>query len=273
MLEQIIYKNHLNETVVFGSDGLYAFSNDLRDYTWEFEEKNNKISSFKRKVVGKSLPIVIVCNTEDEGISVRNRIFETMEKDVLAKKHGTIIIGDYYLKCYITGSTKEEYFYTRQYMKITLTVSTDYPYWIKETMAAFNMTSSGGSEYLDFPYDFPYDFKEDSRWNHVMNTNFVDTDFRIRIYGAVAKPKIYIADHAYSVDVVVEEHEYLTIDSLEKTIYITRKNGDIVNCFNERDRESYVFQKIPVGKSEVSCEGQMKFDVTLIEERSEPRWT
>ncbi len=103
MLEQIIYKNHLNETVVFGSDGLYAFSNDLRDYTWGFEEKNNKISSFKRGVVGKSLPIIIVCNTEDEGISVRNRIFETMEKDVLAKKHGTIIIGDYYLKCYITG--------------------------------------------------------------------------------------------------------------------------------------------------------------------------
>lgn len=272
MLEQITYKNHLNESVIFGSDGIYISSNDLRDYSWESEAKNNKISSFKRGIVERSLPVVVVCDTEEQGIASRNSLFEVFEKDVLAKKHGTLTIGDYYLKCYITGSSKEEYYYTKRYMKVTLTLKTDYPYWIKETMAAFNMTPSGGSEYLDFPYDFSYDFKEDGRWNYVVNTNFVETDFRIRIYGAVSNPKIYIADHAYSVDVVVEEKEYLTIDSLEKAIYITKKSGEIVNCFNARDRDSYVFEKIPVGKSDVSCEGQMKFDITLIEERSEPRW-
>ena len=71
----------------------------------------------------------------------------------------------------------------------------------------------------------------------------------------------------------VSSGEYLVIDSSEKTIMLVKGSGEKVNCFNKRSRDSYVFEKIPVGANTVSWEGEFGFDVTLLEERSEPKWT
>ncbi|MBO7326115.1 MAG: hypothetical protein J6U74_01205, partial [Clostridia bacterium] len=63
MLEQLKYKNHMNEVFEFGSEGIYIDSNDLHDFEWKITKKNNKISSFDYDVQKKKLPIVIMCDT------------------------------------------------------------------------------------------------------------------------------------------------------------------------------------------------------------------
>ena len=105
------------------------------------------------------------------------------------------------------------------------------------------------------------------------NTDFVASNFEMRIYGPVEQPSVVIGGHEYSVSCSVEKNEYLTIDSIKKTVILTKQDGTEVNCFNLRNRDSYVFEKVPVGVSSVSTSGAFKFDIVLLEERSVPKWT
>lgn len=272
MIEQMQYKNHINEVVAFG-EKIFVNENDLRDFAWSVTKKNDKISAFTKGVVKKTIPLVIACKDEAEGIQIRNIMFEVMEKDVLAKKHGKIIIGNYYLRCFVTGSKKSGYSYSKGYLQLKLTVQTDSPEWIRESTAVFNTNAENASEYLDFPFDFPFDFMNELAQSNINNTGFVPSAFRLIIYGYINNPTIYIAGHEYTVNVEVGTGEYLTIDSMTKTIVLTKYNGEKVNCFNARKKESYIFEKIPEGESVVTTPEKFSFDIILLEERGEPKWT
>lgn len=272
MLERVIYKNHMNEEIVFGQDGVYVDSNDLHDFSWDIVSKNDRISGFKKGIAKKSIPIIIHCASEEEGILKKNRLFEIPEKDVLAEKYGQIIIGEYKLKCYIIGSKKSDYLRNRGMMKTSLTIATDLPSWVRETITTFGYGEGKEGKNLDFNNDFPYDYTSNLLGKELKNTNFVDTNFKINIYGPCENPEVLIGGHLYNVNVNMKKNEYLTIDSIEKTIVLTHEDGSTTNCFNMRNRESYVFQKIPSGISGVSS-GYFKFDIILLEERSEPKWT
>lgn len=272
MLEKFIYQNHMNEILSFGQDGIYVNTNDLHDYSWGYTSKNDRISGFKAGIVKKTVPVVILCESEKEGIRIKNKIFECAEKDILTMKYGQIVIGDYRLKCYITGSKKSDYLISENHMKTSLTIVTDIPFWIKETTTTFGYGAGPVGSNLDFNNDFPYDYASNLRGKTLNNSNFIESNFKIVVYGACVNPEIVIAGHAYKVNVSVAENEYLTIDSIEKTIILTHTDGTAENCFNFRNRDSYIFEKIPPGISGVSS-GQFKFDITLLEERSEPKWT
>ena len=97
--------------------------------------------------------------------------------------------------------------------------------------------------------------------------------FRILIYGEAVNPHITIGGHAYAINGTVGEGETLLIDSTAKTITLTTASGSTVNWFDKRSRDSYIFEPIPAGDSEVLWNGSFRFDLTIIEKRSEPRWT
>lgn len=272
MFERLKYKNHINEVIDFGVDGVFVNTSDLHDYEWSVTSMGNKISALKHGVQSRKLPVIIMCNTEEEGIAARNKLFETFEKDVLAMKHGKIIVGNYYFKCYVTKSTKSDYQKSKRYMSLTLTLSSDYPYWVKESVKSFG-TSTGTGDGLDYPYQYAFDYFTDVASTTLINTSFVASNFKLNIYGACSNPTINIAGHAYQVNCDVGAGEYLTIDSTTKKIYVTKNDGSTVNCFNNRNKNSYIFEKIPSGQNAVTWAGDFGFDVILMEERSEPKWT
>lgn len=273
MLEQLKYINHMNEVFEFGKDGIFVDTNDLHDYEWAVTTKNEKIAALTRTVSKRQLPVKISCETEEEGIALRNKLFEIAEKDVLAMKHGQIICGDYYFKCFVTKSQKTYYQPSRRIMEATLTLTTDYPYWVKETKVAFsNMVVAAFGLNLDFPHDYPFDFYSNLQNQLVNNTSFAASNFKLIIYGPCVNPTISIAGHTYKVNCTVSGNEYLTIDSATKKIFITGNTGSITNKFNSRNRESYIFEKIPPGNHVVAWDGSFGFDVILLEERSEPKW-
>ena len=282
MLEKIKFTNHLNESMQWGSGGIYVKYNDLHDYAWDYSTDNDKISYFTRGIVKKTVPLVICCASEQDGLTIKNRLLELAEKDVLAKQYGKISIGDYFMRCYITGSAKSNYLYHKGYLETSLTIASDCPQWTRETTTSFriNGTSSGengtvtlAKRNFDYNADYPYDYANGMQRNTLNNTGFVGTDFKLIVYGAAVNPAIFIAGHLYQVNCTVESGEYLTIDSIQKTVVLTRNNGMTVNLFNERNRASYIFEKIPAGVNAVSWGGDYGFDVILIEERSEPKWT
>lgn len=283
MLEQITFINHINEKMEWGKNGIYVNYNDLRDYSWNFTSDNNQISSFNMGIVTKSVPIIICCSSEEEGLLLKNRLLEYADKDVLALQHGKIIIDDYYLRCYVTGSKKSKYLVNKGYLETTLTIATDYPHWVKEGKTSFRANGTviadgagqapvGSKRNLDYNVDFPYDYMSGMKGKTLNNSGFVGTNFRLIIYGAVINPTIYIAGHCYQVNCSVGEGEYLTIDSLAKTIRLSKKGGETENCFNYRNRNSYIFQKVPPGDNAVTWDNTFGFDVILLDERSEPKW-
>lgn len=275
MLEQLKYINHQNEVFEFGKDGIFVNTNDLHDYEWTVTKRNNKISAFDRAGTSRTLPIIIICKTDADGIAARNRLMNVVEKDVLAMKHGKIIIGDYYFRCFVTKSKKSNYLLTKRYTKVNLTLTTDFPFWVKETTNSFHKsgTAESGGTNFDYNFDYPFDYSSETASGNLINTGIADTNFKMIIYGACVDPAVYINGHLYQVNCTVNSGEYLTIDSVTKKITLTATNGTITNVFKLRNRDSYIFQKIPPGSNAVSWEGDYGIDITLLDERSEPSWT
>lgn len=272
MLEVFKYINHNNEELEFGNHRLFVNENDLRDFSWDVTSKNNRISGFSKGIVKKTIPVVIKCDSEQEGIEIRNKLFETLEKDVLSAKHGKIVIGDYYMKCFVVGSTKSSYLFSNNYMVVGLKITTDFPFWIKETAFTFGGTSENPGTNLDFNRDAPWDYSSNILTNSLNNTSFIESEFKMVIYGQCSSPCVTIGGHDYEVDVEVGQGEYLTIDSSDKKIFLTSSTGQTTNCFNLRNKDSYIFKKIPSGSSNVAVNGDFVFDVILFDERSEPKW-
>ena len=247
MLEKLQYKNHMNEVLDFGAGKLFINENDLHDYSWDVTSKNNRISNFKRGIITKTIPIIMKVDSVAEGIQLRNKLFEVFEKDVLSQKHGKIIIGDYYLNCFVTSNVKSDYLINNGYMKINVKITTDIPHWIRENTTRFNYATSGElGKSLDYNRDFPHDYSSNLNVTRLNNTNFVPSNFLINIYGACDNPVITVGGHDYAVNVSLSATDYLTIDSINKTIVKTTETGGTENCFNLRDKNSYIFEKMPI---------------------------
>lgn len=272
MQERLKYKNHLGEVIDFGRAGIYVSSNDLHDYSWTVVNKNDKVSAFKRSVSTRTLPVVIFCQTAEAGIAARNQLMEVAEKDVLAKKPGRIIVGDYYFRCFITASKKSKYLATKRCMEAKLTLTTDEPYWVRESVHSFRKASTSDPGF-GYPFDYAFDFTPDVRSTVLVNTGFTASNFRMVFFGPCENPVVYVGGHPYGVDCALAAGEYVTIDSVAKKITKTALDGTTSNLFNLRRREAYVFEPIPPGQSAVSWDDDLGVDIILLDERSEPKWT
>lgn len=271
--EKLKYINHLGETLKFGQAGLFVDVNDLRNYAWEVNARGSKITGFGRGITQKTLPVGVGFQNAAYVTDLKNKLFEFAEKDVIAKKYGRIIIGDYYFKCYVTASAKAAYIHDPCFTQFNIELTTDEPYWIKEQTFSLYPAEVNTSVQLDYAYDFPYDYSKASGSQYIESDFFADSNFRMIVYGAADNPAIFINGHMYKVNVTVAANEYLTIDSIAKTIVLTRNDGTKVNVFDNRERSSYIFEPIPSGNNAVTWTGDFGIDITLIEERSEPKWT
>ena len=275
MLERLTYINHLNERIEFGVNGVYASTHELRNYSWNEKKNGDRISSYVRGIVKRKLPVVIVGKTAQESIALKNRLYEVVDKDTVANKYGRIIIGDYYLKCNVSGSVKQTWLISDRHIKLELTVTTDIPVWVKETKHIFRKAAESGigGKNLDYPFDYAFDFRSSTNAETINNSGINASNFRLIIYGECTDPEIKIGDHLYKISGKIEANEYLTIDSTTKEIYVTTITGERVNRFDDRYRKSYIFEKIPVGSAAIVWGGEYGIDLIVLDERSEPKWT
>lgn len=310
MLEKIMYRNHLGESIETVKDGIYANYHELRDYCWEYESNANRITRFSRGIIEKTLPLVIFCDTEEQGIETKNRLMEIAEKDVLARQPGEIWISGYRLKAYVTQSAKGSFLISQRYMTATLTITTDDPVWRREL--AYHLLPEDGIQedgeiltepdeqqepatllengcvFGDFPFDFyygttkkvqhplfdlPFDFKRVRGRRVINNDAFTGSDFIMTIWGFVDRPRILIAGHPYEVDTLIYEGERVVIDSASGTVIKIGRMGEETNLYNARGKEYSVFEKIPPGYQTVSWAGTFGIDLTIFDERSEPKWS
>ena len=276
MRENFIYENHLGQRFEGSANGVFLNANDLRDYSWSYDIINNRISRFYRSVSSRKLPLLVCCSTAEEANRVRNRLLELAEADIDAMLPGKIFTGDYYTTGFITASKKTDYRTHGRFCRVDLTLTSPDPSWSRETVHVFGSTDKGAAASrsgFDFPFDYAYDYSVSTTSRQVVCDTIKSSKFKLRIYGEATDPAVMINGHAYRVNGMVKAGETLLIDSLNKTITLTTATGSKINWFANRDRQDYIFEPIPPGTNNVIYNGSFKFDLVVIEERSEPRWT
>lgn len=276
MLDKFIFENHLGQRFEGLPNGVFLNYNDLRDYSWSYDTINSRISRFYRPVNNRKIPLVVYCDSGDEAVAVMNRLHELAEADIVAKIPGKIFVGDYYTNGYITASAKSNYLIRKKYCKIELTLTSDDPAWYREHHNTF-MPGEGSSIGIgggtDYPYDYPYDYALAMKGRKVVCNSVGSNAFRLLIYGEATNPSVVIGGHVYTINGTIGVGESLLIDSLAKTITLTTALGNKINWFDKRGREDYIFEPIPAGQNTVSWNGTFGFELTVIEKRSEPKWT
>ena len=276
MLDNFIYEDHLGRRFDGLKNKVYLNYSELRNYSWSYETINNRISRFYRPIKDRKLPLWVQCNSEEEAVAVKNRLYELTETDVEANHPGKVYIGEYYTNGYITSSVKNDYLIHNKMCKIDLVLTSDDMAWYKEQKYAFvsasgNAIGVGGG--TDYPYDYSYDYALSMKGRTIVCGSVGSNAFRLLIYGAIENPAVVINGHTYAINGAIGEGETLLIDSLTKTITLTAATGNKVNWFDKRNRDNYIFEPIPAGQSTISWVGSFGVDLTVIEKRSEPKWT
>lgn len=281
--EVLRYINHLGESLTAGMDNrLYVNENDLRDYSWDNDTKGDKISGFKKSITTKNVPLRVIGSTWDDKNTVLNSLFQVVEKDVLAKEYGKIYIGEYYLKCFVTGSKKSNYLKKAlRYAEDEITITTDYPWWVKEIQYSY-IVEDGNSDKpypivttkrnLDYNFDYNLDYSSSDGAKTVYNTSIVPANFKLVIYGGARDPYVKINQHTYQVFDTLYDNERIEIDSATKKIRKLKFDGTWESAYSKRNKESYIFQKLEAGPNQLIWDGTFAFDLIIYDERSEPLW-
>lgn len=276
MLENFIFENHLGQRFIGSENGVYLNYNDLRDYEWKYDTINGKISRFYQDISEKSLPLIVINKSKEASIKAKNLLLELSEVDIEAMLPGKIYIGEYYINGYVTASKKSNYLINSRYCSMGLTFTCNNPTWYKEQtqVSIPESEDTSGSGYgFEYPYDYKYDYPSPNKGKTIFCDSIRSNSFRMRIFGEITNPTVIINGHRYTVNCKVGKNENIVIDSLNKTIIKNLSDGGKENCFDYRSREDYIFEPISPGENTIAWNGSFGFNLTIIEERSEPKWT
>lgn len=243
---------------------------ELLDYDWEYAMRGNKITGFSKQPAEIPITINILAETKEEYEDACNYLFEVLEKDILKNVKGKLYYNGQYVSCNLTGSKKKDWCMGVCFQLNYLRLITDKPMWIKETEYNFKTADITSTNNKRYGYRYGYRYANGLKDTAIMNEHFDSVHFKLRIYGPCVNPLVNIGGHSYTVHTILEDGEYLEIDSMKRTVIKTMMNGSQVNLFHYRGKD--VFAKILPGRQPISWDGKFDFDIILFEERSEPKW-
>lgn len=265
------------------AESMYIKKGSFHDYSWNPESVSYKYGDLL-KIFTKDAQQYKCTLAFSGSQSVREAnittIHDAWEHDIMTQKTGKLIWNDYSIECYfIQSKTYSNNSNTRTLNDVT--IYCPYPFWIKESK--YEIQTSGSSSIidgLDFPFDLPCDLGVSGYRRVIDFDTTIPLDFRLVIYGETSNPGLYINGHLYQVDITVPAGSVLTISSIEKNdrekaVTLTYPSGAVSSVLYARNRDSYIFEPIMAndGKIIVSTVQEMRFDLYIIEKRSEPKWT
>lgn len=272
MLEKITYENSLGESLAFGEGGLFASANDLRDYGWEYNTVGDRVSSFRRTMVEKNVTLTFAGNSKEECRRMRDMAHTLFEQDIIQVTPGKIWIGEYYLECYVIGTSNESYLDNGRYLETKVKILAESQEWKQDRdVPDLNRVIPGNNGY-EPDHDFDIDYSLDYTVGKAV-VDSVEAEFTLVIHGYAKNPCVVIAEHAYRLNMVIPAGCHAVIDSEHKTIKMYRRYDDeISNCLYARDPDSYIFERIPYGENNVYKPQGVNIELTIHELRSEPKW-
>lgn len=256
----------------------YTELGDLKDWVWSFNQQYGKINTFRRSKQDYELLIGIAGNSKTQ----HDVLTDIFNADVIAGAPGKLVINGWSLPCYIVEA---EHAYAldldRQNKYAVLSTTST---WVRTETKSYNGVPGGGGADIDLGRDYSYEnsilgrgynYGYSAAESHYASIDLPGTGngYEVVIYGPQVNPIIYLDNQPIQVNVTLSNTERLQIISngSVKTIKILTPSGAETDAFVYRDKEHSPF--LELGQHTDLTYGQIRFDFTTIERRSEPTWT
>lgn len=256
----------------------YASESTFRSWEYEYDEVFGSYSNFRRAKRSYPLTIVVV----SENLEDRDTLCHVFEEDVRSGQEGALEIRGWKMKCVVVRGQHVFRNNPKEYV-LEFEIISENPVWTKEKTYSFNSGGSGGGSDVDLNRDYSYTSGRLGRqYNYgysVTESSFAtidvdseDNGYRLLIYGAQTNPVVYLNNNPIQVNIDISNQEKLQIVSneSEKTIKILSSAGAETDAFIYRDKEHSPF--ISLGSHTDISFSNMRFDLTVIERRSDPPW-
>ncbi len=276
-MKDIYYVNSNNEKIDLLEPPYMLQTGELFGYKWNYESKQRlggggKITNIRKDLEERTLTLSIVNYGVENYEEAIDYLHEITDIDVLKKTPGRLYVGGMYLNCYVTASEKSEWEPEAGYIDVSLTLAVEYPMWVGENPYTFHSFGVSSTDNKRYPGRYPYRYANGMNSTYIINPHFTNSNFELIIYGPAVNPMVTIGGVPYLVNVILEEDEYLAIDSRSRTIIKATKNGERENLYHNRQKGRNFFRKISPGRQSISWTGKFDFDLIIYEERGEPKW-
>lgn len=242
----------------------------MRGRAWSYSLGARRISAVQRKA--REVTITAAFTDPEKADLLRH----LADRDVANSTPGTLRVGDWFQRAYITACEPDTIF--GDYHTADLTAVLLDGAWSRESTISFGTVAEPGGAGLDLPYDLPYDLGAPRPMRTIDAGSWGECPAKLEIHGPCESPSLRIGGNLYSVDCIVPTRGTLTIDGIAKTAIVTDGYGTATDVFKSAMRGtgkgggSYAFQPVPAGRSTVEWDGTFAFDLTLYEQEGEPPW-
>lgn len=273
----IKYVNSSGASIVLNQGHYLISSHDLRDFSWERKVTNRPSGiggrvTFSRPVQEKRISIGI----RGRELFAKNAaaLMALTEPDILNNTPGRLYLGDQYLICFLAVASKvNRYAEKSNWVSKDLTVLVTEPFWNTEVTQHFLIGAPDTVEKAKrYTGRYPYRYITEFASRALHSSHYTTSPMIITIYGPVVNPRIVIGGKEYKVTAEIIENQRIIIDQINKTIVAKNPDGQETNLFDYRDKENDVFARLEAGTQHVIYTGEFGFDITVIQQRSEPSW-
>lgn len=256
------------------ANGILHRSANYYSWTWGVEgtklQYGTRVSNFAREAAEYDAELVFYGEPAALRRTIR-ALHNDFENDLRSKAPGRIILGDYYIDCYVTQSTADP-LETWTYISDKIHIYVPYPFWMQDFFVSLPVSRTTTGGFLDYPYDYMYDYTSPAVGTRSIQSDFpFESEFKMVIYGPVVNPRITINNYPYVLYATIPSNAYVVIDSRNKSIMMY-SGGTKTNMFNFRNKTDSIFAKIPGGNLLITWDSSFGCDITIFHEKSEPEF-
>lgn len=275
----IRYVNSNGTDLTLNSGNYLISAHDLRDFAWEYTASNRPNGyggrvQFKRPVQEKTINIGIRGSTAAAFEANAAALIALTEVDILNGKPGKLYLGEQYLTCYLSTSSAVNYHSRRgNWVSKSLTIVVTEPFWHIETNQRFLLGAPASvANPKNYTGRYPYRYIASTSSGVLTNSHYAASPIIITIYDAAVNPSVTIGGKIYAVNATIGAGQRIIVNQLERTIVSMTSSGSTTSLFDYRDKTNDIFEYIAPGNNTVIYTGDFTFDITVIQQRSEPTW-
>ena len=230
-----------------------------------------KVKRFWKDTEEAQLKVMVLADNVEEFNAAMYEMHRTFDKDIRRMKPGKLWWNDFYKEVFAVETGHESFEELMESVQKTIRFISVYPYWIKRSLFQY-LSYTGSQGALDYPMDYGFDYDQSEYIETITNDCIDAANFEIIFYGPCSDPDVTVGNHNYALYVTLAAGEYAVIDSKTKKIIKHSITGEAENVFHLRDKDSYIFEKIPEGNAAILRSKDLSVDISIFDERGEPDW-
>ena len=247
----------------------------LRGRVWAYSLASRGLTGIARATREETVTVKI-----HDSPSTLDLLRRLADADMAVGTPGTLVAdGEWETRAWIAKSDPQSITPTMVETQLTIVLADGV--WRRETTEHHDPRTDKAGGDLDYPHDYPHDYAGMSILDTVTNASGMPQPLKLTIFGPCVNPYVVIGTNRYEVDATIPSGSRLEIDggADPRTVTMISDTGLRTNLFHKAQRGTgrgsgtYIFEPLPHGTNTISWAGGFEFDLTAIEERSEPPWT